>query len=127
MPAIETKTCRIRSGYNDSDVFGPVYERLLEYDSWEKKQLVPCLAESVTSSADGKHWVIKLRPGVKWHTGEPFTAQDVAFTWTMAMDKAYASALQANLTSVFGSRDAFKVTGPLEITVDLPQYSILFA
>lgn len=113
-------------GYNDSNIFGPVYERLLEYDNWEHKQLVPSLAESVTSSPDGKHWVIKLRAGVKWHSGEPFTARDVAFTWDMAMNKAYASALQANLQSVFGSSDAYKVTGPLEITVDLPQYSILF-
>ena len=28
--------------------------------------------------------------------------------------------------AVFGSTDAYKVTGPMEITVDLPQYSILF-
>ena len=113
-------------GYNDSNVFGPVYERLLEYDSWGHKQLVPSLAESVTSSADGKHWVIKLRSGVTWHTGEPFTARDVVFTWDMAMNKAYASDLQANLESVFGSAGAYKITSPLEVTVDLPQYSILF-
>ena len=36
------------------------------------------------------------------------------------MNKAYASAGQGNAMSVFGSTDAYKVTGPLEITVDLP-------
>jgi ABC-type transport system substrate-binding protein len=113
-------------GYNDSNVFGPVYNRLLEYDSWEKKQLVPALAESVESSGEGKHWVIRLRPNVTWHSGEPFTARDVTFTWDMALNKAYASDLQANLQSVFGSAQAYKATGPLEVTVDLPQYSILF-
>ncbi len=107
-------------------MFGPVYNRLLEYDSWENKQLVPALAVSVDSSADGKHWVIRLRPNVTWHSGEPFTAYDVKFTWDMALNKAYASDLQANLASVFGSTAAYKVTGPLEITVDLPAYSILF-
>ena len=113
-------------GYHELNIFGPVYNCLLEYDSWENKKLVPGLAESVTSSADGKHHVIKLRPGVTWHSGEPFTTADVKFTWDVAMNKAYASVLQANFVNVFGSTDAYKVTGPLEITVDLPAYSILF-
>jgi peptide/nickel transport system substrate-binding protein len=32
-------------------------------------------------SADGKVWTIKLRQGVKWSDGQPFTADDVAFTY----------------------------------------------
>jgi peptide/nickel transport system substrate-binding protein len=32
-------------------------------------------------SADGKVWTIKLRTGVKWSDGQPFTADDVAFTY----------------------------------------------
>lgn len=113
-------------GYNDSNVFGPVYDRLLEYDSWEKKQLKPALATSVESSSDGRHWVIKLRPNVTWHSGEPFTSADVTFTWDVMMNKAYACPLQADIQSVFGSPAAYKATGPLEVTVDLPQYSIQF-
>ena len=31
-------------------------------------------------SADGLNWRIKLRPGVTWHDGTPFTAEDVKFT-----------------------------------------------
>jgi peptide/nickel transport system substrate-binding protein len=113
-------------GYHESNIFGPVYNQLLEYDSWESKKLVPGLAESVTSSEDGKHHVIKLRGGVTWHSGEPFTAADVKFTWDVIMNKAYASVVQGNAMATFGSTEAYKVTGPLEITVDLPQYSILF-
>lgn len=113
-------------GYNESNIFGPVYNHLLEYESWETKKLVPGLAESVESSADGKHHVIKLRPGVTWHSGEKFTAADVKFTWDAAFNPAYASALRGNFVAAFGSPEAYKVTGPLEITVDLPKYSILF-
>ena len=32
-------------------------------------------------SADGTVWTIKLRTGVKWSDGQPFTAEDVAFTY----------------------------------------------
>ena len=113
-------------GYHESNIFGPVYNCLLEYDSWESKKLVPGLAESVESSADGKHHVIRLRPGVAWHSGEPFSAADVKFTWDTILNKAYASAIQGNAMAVFGSPDAYKATGPLEITVDLPRYSISF-
>jgi ABC-type transport system substrate-binding protein len=78
-------------GYADSNVAGPVYNQLLEYDSWEKKELKPALAESIEQSADGKRWVINLRPGVLWHSGEPFTAADVKFTFDLTLNPAVAS------------------------------------
>ncbi|MEV0459270.1 ABC transporter substrate-binding protein [Catellatospora methionotrophica] len=37
------------------------------------------LAESFTSNADGTEYVFKLRPGIKWSDGKPFTADDVVF------------------------------------------------
>ena len=114
------------TGYNCSNILGPVYDTLLEYDSWESKKLVPALCESYTMSPDGKHWVLKLRQGVKWHSGEEFTAQDVKWYWDAILDKRYASIVTSNLQNVFGSPDAYKVTGKHEITVDLPKYNILF-
>jgi ABC-type transport system substrate-binding protein len=113
-------------GYNESNIFGPVYNRLYEYENWETKKVVPALAESHTMSEDGKHWVIKLRQGVKWHSGEEFTANDVKFTWDTIINKAYASPFQAPFQQIFGSPDAYKVTGKHEITVDLPQYTLQF-
>lgn len=38
------------------------------------------LLESWEQSEDGKVWTMKVRPGVKWHDGQPFTAADVVFT-----------------------------------------------
>jgi peptide/nickel transport system substrate-binding protein len=41
----------------------------------------PELATSWSSSPDGLTWTFKIRQGVKWQDGQPFTASDVAFTY----------------------------------------------
>ena len=41
----------------------------------------PDLAASWTTSSDGLSWTFKLREGVKWSDGQPFTSADVAFTF----------------------------------------------
>ncbi len=113
-------------GYNESNIFGPAYDRLYDYKSWADKSLVPSLATGYTMSPDGKHWVVTLRQGVKWHSGEDFTAKDVKFTWDVLMNPAYGSPFHAMAQQIFGSTDAYRITGPYEITVDLPAYSMDF-
>ncbi|MGE0153785.1 MAG: ABC transporter substrate-binding protein [Reyranellaceae bacterium] len=46
-----------------------------------EKGKVPGLAESWTISPDGKQIDFKLRKNVKFHNGDPFTAEDVKFTF----------------------------------------------
>ena len=65
---------------------------------WDKEgNLIPQLAAEVPTkangglSADGKTVTWKLKPGVKWHDGKPFTADDVVFTWEYAADPATAA------------------------------------
>jgi ABC-type transport system substrate-binding protein len=113
-------------GYQESNIFGPVYNRLYEYKSWDDKSLVPSLATGYTMSDDGKHWVVTLRQGVKWHSGEEFTAADVKFTWDTMLNKAYGSQMQATVAQILGSPDSYKITGKYEITVDLPTYNLSF-
>jgi peptide/nickel transport system substrate-binding protein len=50
---------------------------------------IPTLANGGVSP-DGLDWTIKLRPGVVWHDGAPFTARDVAFTLKTIRDPAIA-------------------------------------
>ena len=45
----------------------------------------PGLAESWTNSLDGKTFTFKLRRGVYWSDGAPFSADDVVFTWNEVM------------------------------------------
>ena len=49
--------------------------------------LTPSLAESWTVSADQKVYEFKLRQGVKFHNGDPFTAEDVKFSFHRAKAK----------------------------------------
>ncbi|MFZ4809235.1 MAG: ABC transporter substrate-binding protein [Hyphomicrobiaceae bacterium] len=65
----------------NNSVLNHVFERLIEMD--EKQRLIPGLAES-WKVIDGTIWEFKLRKGVTWHDGSPFTADDVVFTMTRA-------------------------------------------
>jgi peptide/nickel transport system substrate-binding protein len=60
----------------------------------EKLEYVPSLATDVPTienggvSKDGLRYTFKLRRGVKWHDGQPFTAADVAFTHGVLLNPA---------------------------------------
>jgi peptide/nickel transport system substrate-binding protein len=46
----------------------------------------PWLAESWSTSPDGLIWTFQIRPNVKWSDGQPFTADDVKFTFQTVLD-----------------------------------------
>lgn len=67
-----------------------VYEGLVRLD--ESGEIVPALAEDWTISDDRKTYTFDLRDGVKFSNGEPFTAEDAAFSieqvqndWTVSL------------------------------------------
>lgn len=60
-----------------------LFDRLVHTD--ENQALVPGLAVSWKPVNDTT-WEFKLREGVKWHDGSPFTADDVVFTFTRAVN-----------------------------------------
>src|SRR6201747_1107397 len=59
-------------------VFAAFCDKLFDID--EKLNIVPQLALSHETSADGKEMTIKLRPGVKFQDGEPFDAEAAKFS-----------------------------------------------
>jgi len=58
-----------------------IFDHLIEFGN--NMELSPGLATS-WKALDDKTWEFKLRKGVKWHDGSPFTADDVVFTWKRA-------------------------------------------
>lgn len=73
------------------------YEPLAGWDA--EGNLMPVLASEVPSaqngglSPDGKVVTWKLKRGVTWHDGQPFTADDVLFNWEFIKDPATSSSL----------------------------------
>lgn len=61
-------------------IFGYLYEGLLNENGLTSK-LEPGLAQSWEVSKDGKKVVFTLREGLKWSDGEPFTTDDIIFTY----------------------------------------------
>src|SRR5437762_11673898 len=65
--------------FNDLVVFDPAQTQN------RLDNILPDLAESWSSSEDGKSVTFKLRSVVKWHDGKPFTAEDVKCSWELLL------------------------------------------
>jgi peptide/nickel transport system substrate-binding protein len=79
-------------------------------------KITPLLAESWTIDPDGKVYTFKLKKGVKFHDGEPFTSSDVKFSFER--DKAPASTNKAK-KSVFDNISHIDTPDPLTVIVVL--------
>ncbi|WP_280436347.1 ABC transporter substrate-binding protein [Nocardia carnea] len=84
--SVDPVTCAIGIGLGPCQA---IYGALLYYDP-DTREVVPGMAESFTSK-DGKHWTLKLRPGVLFTDGTPFDAAAVAFNWERALDPSKLS------------------------------------
>src|ERR1700719_3780385 len=93
-------------------VFAAFCDKLFDIDA--KLNVVPQLALSHETSADGKTVTIKLRPGVKFHDGEPLNAEAAKFS------------LERHLTMTgsfrkpeIGAIDTIDVVDPLTVRLNL--------
>ncbi len=77
--------------------------------------IAPLLAQSWTVTPDNKTWAFKLRPGVRFHNGEPFNAATVKFAYERA-----AAADSANKDkAVFANIVNISATDPLTVVITL--------
>lgn len=77
-------------GTKDQEACRLFYEPLAGWDA--DGNLVPILAAEIPTKENGNlapdyTWVVwKLKPGVKWHDGQPVTADDIIFNWQYAVN-----------------------------------------
>ena len=81
-------------------VAAKVYDGLLEY-GFDLKP-IPSLAQSWTIADDGRTITFRLRPGVKFHDGRPFTSADVQFSVMEVLKKVHPRGINtfAEVTAV---------------------------
>lgn len=82
----------------DADLAQLIFSGLFRYDN--KGEIVPDLAESYEVSPDGVNYTVRLKKDVKWHDGEPVSADDVIFTIQLIQDPAFKSPLRQNWQGV---------------------------
>lgn len=104
---------------------GPGYSQMiLLYDTllWKDGtgELLPWLAETVTSSDDQLTYTFELRDGVTWSDGEPLTVEDVVFTFEYYAAQEFLS--PAVLVQPPRGIAGVRATGPkaVEVTLERP-------
>lgn len=108
-----------------------VFNNLVIYDQHNPQNsldsIVPELATSWAWSKDFKDLTFKLRSGVKWHDGKPFTAADVKCTFDLIQDKAKDKFRKNPRKDWFSNLADVTVKGDDEVTLHLnrPQPSML--
>jgi peptide/nickel transport system substrate-binding protein len=83
------------------------------------QELEPALAESWTVSPDNKTFTLKLRDGVTWSDGVPFTSADVLFSFQAIYDPKVASPLDGVLR-VKGKPFAVSAPDARTVVINLP-------
>jgi len=93
-----------------------VFGQLLYQDS--SGAIQPGLAESVTPNQDLSHWTVKLRQGLTFSDGSPFTVDAIQSYWTKVADPATGSPVRASAAEISAMTAPDPTT--LQVTLKAP-------
>ncbi len=96
------------------------YDTLVEHRPPDLSRAYPRLAEKWSVSDDGLTYTFRLRPGVRFASGNPMTAEDVCFSWTRLIN------LKGNPSFYADVIDEVKVVDELTVKVRLKRASPAF-
>src|SRR5665213_691554 len=108
-----------------------IFNNLVIYDQHKPQNsmdtIVPELATSWAWSKDNLQLTFQLRPGVKWHDGQPFTAKDVKCTFDLLQGKAQDKFRKNPRKDWYEQVADVTVNGDSEVTFHMkrPQPSLL--
>ena len=111
--------------------FAAIFNNLVVFDPAKVHEsidtVIPDLAESWSWDSTNTKLTFKLRQGVKWHDGQPFTAKDVQCTWRMLIGKTETQDFKRNPRKVWYTKlQDVSINGDYEATFELsePQPSL---
>ena len=81
----------------------------LTFDNSATRQLEPMLATSWSHNGDGSVWTFKLRRGVRFHNGQPMSADDVVYTFQQQTDPKNGSDALSTFDGVLKPEGVVKV------------------
>lgn len=97
-------------------IFELVYDAM--YDLNLDGSFTLSLAETASVSDDGTVWTFKIREGLKWHDGQPLTAEDIAWTYNLYKDTPEYPYLSGYYTTYF---DSIEATADNEVVLTLTE------
>jgi peptide/nickel transport system substrate-binding protein len=111
--------------------FAAIFNNLVVFDPAKSHEsietVIPDLAESWSWDPTNTKLTFKLRQGVKWHDGKPFTAKDVQCTWRMLIGKGDVADFHRNPRRIWYTKlQDVSINGDYEATFELsaPQPSL---
>ncbi len=120
----------VAGSYYDWYVFAPIYQPLAMPKSKDNTSFVPVLAANWSSSSDGLTWTVNLKSGVTFSNGNPFTADDVLFTWLLLTAEDSVSPDHARFTEAIGDfatvKANFNKISDTKFTYTLPDFYPFF-
>ena len=60
--------------------YSQLYNQIVQFDTTNTQEVVDDLAESWELSSDGRQYTFRIREGISWHDGTPFTVDDIIHT-----------------------------------------------
>ncbi|HSM81008.1 MAG TPA: peptide ABC transporter substrate-binding protein [Nodosilinea sp.] len=120
----------LATGYQDFEAARIVYEPLASYN--QAGELVPFLADDIPTlenggiASDGTTVTWTLRPDITWADGEPFTAEDVVFTFEFIRNPAVAAATAQYYEGVKAVEALDPYTVKITFTTPNPAWSVPF-
>lgn len=101
------------AGTADATISKLVFSGLFKYDT--NNRLIGDLAQSWEIDNKETRYLVKLKQNIKWHDGQPFTADDVLFTYKMAQNPDAKSILYSSFRDI-----KIKKLNDYAVTFELP-------
>ena len=101
----------------------PVFNNLVVYDQQDRTARFETIRQDLATewswSPDNLVLTLKLRQGVKWHDGKPFTSADVQCTWDMIQEKRTSNWRKNPRKEWYENLKEVTVAGPYEVRFTL--------
>ena len=109
--------------FSGAEYGAQVYDRLITYPVDDVEDIQGHVAESWEVSEDGKTYVFQIRDGITFHSGNPLTAEDVAFSLqrVVKLDMSPAFILTQFGFTPDNVEEKIQATGPMEVTIEVDQ------